>query len=162
MRLGRIWAGRLVPRSGDGTGAFGDDGLRRRLFPQRRSTCCGVCVFRPLASYRVRLDWSRCGRARVDRVSFSTWYSSRGERERESGRCFFASFSSRPSSAVRPPGPPRSCCGYGLAARVVDSFGAVKSPESVRFVRPRARRRRWCVRFFSRPPFHHHAAGALG
>ncbi len=49
------------------------------------------------------------------------------------------------------PAPPRSCCGYGLAARVVDSFGAVKSPESVRFVRPRARRRRWCVRFFFPP-----------
>ncbi len=161
MRLGRIWAGRLVPRSGDGTGAFGDDGLRRRLFPQRRSTCCGVCVFRPLASYRVRLDWSRCGRARVDRVSFSTWYSSRGEREREREMflCVFF-FSSLLCCALARP--PRSCCGYGLAARVVDSFGAVKSPESVRFVRPRARRRRWCVRFFFRPPFHHHAAGALG
>ena len=58
---------------------------------------------------------------------------------------------------------PRSCCGYGLAARVVDSFGAVKSPESVRLCdRGRGGGGGGACGFFFRPPFHHHAAGALG
>ena len=75
------------------------------------------------------------------------------ERERESERDVSSSFFLLLLLLLCCASPARSSCGYRLAARVVDSFGAVKSPESVRLcdrgrggVRgfPPIPPRRWC------------------
>ena len=78
------------------------------------------------------------------------------ERERENGERFFfpsLSSSSSSSSAVRPR-PPVALS--RLWAGVVDSFGAVKSPESVCATAGEEEEEG----FFA--PSSHHAAGALG